>query len=64
MHFLPSLTILTLTSIGFQLFNSPVTALNVTSINNCPVLPTRESSPINAQDVRIGIYTPPIRVDI
>lgn len=62
MHFLPSSTILTLSFIGFQLFNSPVVALNVTSINDCPPLPAREGGPVNAQDVRIGIYS--IRIDI
>ncbi|KAG2222312.1 hypothetical protein INT45_001575 [Circinella minor] len=53
MHFLSSLTILASTFIGFQLFNPSVTAVNVTSINDCPALPARESRPVDATDVRI-----------
>ncbi|KAI9268039.1 hypothetical protein BDA99DRAFT_535558 [Phascolomyces articulosus] len=52
MHLLPSLTFLAFTLVGFQLFSSPVLAVNVTKIDDCPALSPRTGVPKDATDVR------------
>lgn len=57
MHFFLSyLAILTLTFIGFQLFNSAVTALNVTPTNNYLALPASGDRPFDLVLFKIFAY--------